>query len=410
MTRVVMLTNAVAPDKAGGLERYVRELSRVLVMRGHDVTVVAKRLHPDHPPVEVAEDGVHVVRYPVPSKRNPAFAPLYPAHVATHVRRVLRELSPTVVHAHFPVPAVPLVLPRRWLPFVYTFHAPVYRELLSERNGTYALPPWSRALAVRGLRAAEARVVGAASAVTLLSQFMRGELAELHAPTARRAVLIPGGLDVEAFAPGPPQPPVDTGPATGPVLFTARRLTPRTGVVPLLEAMAIVRRTRPDVRLVVAGDGPQRDEVRRTSHRHGLDDSVVLLGRISDAELRSWYRRADLVVMPTTELEGFGLTTAEAMASGTPVAVTPVGANPELVTPIHPRLVLPGTSPSDMAAGLTGLLSDLAEVTAFSAACRRHAVDTWSWAMVCARLERVYAEVQRDRVAGSAARRGAARG
>lgn len=57
-----MVTNAVAPDKLGGLERYVRELAATLVRKGHDVTTLSKRTALDQPSAETGDDGVRLLR------------------------------------------------------------------------------------------------------------------------------------------------------------------------------------------------------------------------------------------------------------------------------------------------------------------------------------------------------------
>lgn len=402
MSDVVMVTNAVAPDKLGGLERYVRELSAALVRRGHRVAVVAKRVDPDDPPARTEADGVQVHRHAVPSKRNPAFAALYPAAVARGVAAALAELPDAVVHCHFAVPALPLTSRRRRRRYLYTFHAPVHKELLAERNGSYTLPRPVQPAAVRALRAAEARVVRAADRLTVLSRFMADELRALDAGCAERTVLVPGGIDTDWFSPGPAPSAHSGWPGEGPVLFAARRHTPRTGVVELVRAMARVVAVRPDARLALAGDGPLRPEVERLVAELGLADHVRLLGRVDDDDLRAWYRRADLTVVPTAELEGFGLATAESMACGTPAAVTPVGANPELVRDVDPGLVLDGATPDLLASGLLRLLQDLPRVAALGERCRRHAVAQWSWDVVCTRFEDLYDQASVTATAGGA--------
>jgi hypothetical protein len=107
-----MLTNAVAPDKLGGLERYVRELSAELVHRGVGVEVLAKQVD-GSPTREMGADGVKIRRYRVARRSSVLFAPTYPFRSATAVRRALRERRRgTVLHAHFAVPALPLALAR----------------------------------------------------------------------------------------------------------------------------------------------------------------------------------------------------------------------------------------------------------------------------------------------------------
>ena len=140
----LMLTDAVAPDKLGGLERYVRELSAALVAKGLGVTVVTKQVKEEDPLDEEGTDGVHIVRQPVPSKDRLTFALQYPTAVGLGTVRHVRRLGPgCVVHGHYAITTLPVGLTRR--PYLYTFHAPVHKEMLSERGGSYALPgPSSR--------------------------------------------------------------------------------------------------------------------------------------------------------------------------------------------------------------------------------------------------------------------------
>ena len=146
----------------------------------------------------------------------------------------------------------------------------------------------------------------------------------------------------------------------------------------------------PQAQLAIAGDGHLRDIIDRRIRQLGLDRSVVLLGRISDVELRDWYRAADLVVTPTQELEGFGLSTAEALAVGTPVLVTPIGANPELVRELDPQLVAEGSSSADLARGICQLVDQPALLERVRRDARAWAETRWSWDRVVDRHLELY--------------------
>jgi glycosyltransferase involved in cell wall biosynthesis len=354
--RVVMLTNAIAPDKLGGLERYVRELSAELVRGGAEVTVLAKRAGPEQPAQETGADGVRIVRHPVPDKRDPSFALRYPVAVAAAVGRALDGGDrDTVVHGHFPVPTLVPALRKR--PYVYTLHAPVYRELLSERQGSYLLPRPAQYVAVRALRGAEQLVLRRAAHIITLSAFMRREVQQLDPGAGPRSTVVSGGIDTSEFTPGPTEP--LTWPRSRPLLFTARRLVPRTGVLQLVQAMPDVLRALPGAHLAVAGDGAQRATIGAEIDRLGLGDRIHLLGQVVQPELVDWYRRAELVITPTQELEGFGLATAEALSCATPCLVTPAGANPELVRGLSPDLVAEGIDPVSIARAIIRVCSDV---------------------------------------------------
>ena len=379
---IIMVTNAVAPDKLGGLERYVRELSAQLVHVGRSVTVLTKQVSSDDPLQEVGEDGVRIIRHAVPSKSKATFALQYPFSVFQGVRHGIRDRGPTsIIHGHFAVSSLPLAISRR--PFIQTFHAPVYKEILDERGDSYSLPQSIQKLAVGGVRKAEQLVFARSAKNIVLSRFMADELRELLPSAAQRTITIAGGVDVEWFSPGESKRDYWASEAE-PLFFCARRLTTRTGVPELVRAMQRVVAILPKARLGLAGDGHQRDEIEKLIDQLHLNNNVKILGRISDEELRNWYRSADLVVTPTQELEGFGLSTAEAMACGTPCLVTPVGANGELASALSARLVASGKSSVELADRMVELARDASFLHSLSEGARRIAVEKWSWAAVTA--------------------------
>ena len=332
-----------------------------LVQRGSRVTVLAKRVNEADPPSEIGEDGVIVERYRLANRSSRLFAPTYPLHTARAVRSSVRRADAAVLHAHFPVPAVPLALTRK--PYLYSFHAPVNRELLLERHTRYPLARPLQPVAVEGLRRAERLVVRRAARIIVLSEYARSELHLLDPRAAERATLIAGGIDTDRFSPGPGQRDAWSA-AAEPLIFTARRLTPRTGVLELLGAMPAILRSLPRARLAIAGTGSSDSLLRARVTQLALEDRVRFVGRISDSDLVNSYRTADLVVMPSQALEGFGLTTAEALACGTPVVGTPIGATPELLARIDPVLVASDASPEGIAAAVVAVLSDSGRVAA----------------------------------------------
>jgi glycosyltransferase involved in cell wall biosynthesis len=388
--RVILVSNTIPEDKMGGLPRYVRELAAALVRAGCDTTVVAKRVTPEPPDRERAPDGVQIVRYSVASKANPLYVLAFPFYTAYGVLRAVRAArrADSVIHAHFPATALPLAVSR--IPYLYTFHAPVWRELLDERQGTYALPAAVQKPTVAAFRASEQLVVRRAAMTFVLSEFMRGQLGELSAAAGADARLLPGGIDIERFSPDPSLPRAG---AEEPLLFTARRLTPRTGVDRLVAAIPDIIRAHPRATLAIAGVGEMEAELRRLVAERGVAEHVRFLGRISDEALVDWYRRATLVVMPTVKLEGFGLTTAEAMACGTPVVGTPVGATPELLEPLDPSLITPDNTAPAIAETVSRVLSDPQRLAAIAARCRDHVAPRMGWDAIASRYLEAYAQM-----------------
>jgi glycosyltransferase involved in cell wall biosynthesis len=388
---ILMVTNAVMPDQLGGLQRYVRELAGALTARGRRVTVIAKRVSEDLQPDERTADGVRILRFDVPARRHPLYAALYPITSLRRVAAAVREHG-GIVHVHYPAQgAAPALMARS---YVHTFHAPVHKEILPERQDRYRLPRALNSAAVASARAWERIVASRAKETIVLTRYMREQLAALSPDAARRAHVIPGGLDGERFRPGPGIEHWLTSDAD-PLLFTARRLVPRTGVEHLVRAMSHVVRALPGARLAVAGDGPLRGEISELIAALGLSGLVVMLGRVSEEDLIRWYRSATLFVLPTQELEGFGISTIEALACGTPTLGTAVGGTPEILSDIDSRLLARSASPEDLA-GAIGRACKPGVIDEVSALARAHVVPSMTWPRVVDRHLDVYERAARQ--------------
>ena len=127
------------------------------------------------------------------------------------------------------------------------------------------------------------------------------------------------------------------------IVFTVRRLVRRTGVDVLLRAIDFVDSPRP-FRVLVAGDGPERGRLEglAAAARRG---SAQMLGPVTQDRLDLLFQAADMFVLPTRELECFGLVTLDALGYGCPVIGTRDGATPELLGPaLNDFLVAPGSA------------------------------------------------------------------
>ena len=184
-------------------------------------------------------------------------------------------------------------------------------------------------------------------------------------------------------------------PPERPLLLSVRRLAPRMGLDNLVRAMPAVVARRPDVLLLIGGKGPERERLERLVAELGLDDHVRLLGFIADDDLAAHYQAADAFVLPTLALEGFGLVTTESLACGTPVLGTPVGATPEILRRLDPRLVLPGVTPAALAEGITAFLEGDWRAELTPERLHRFVRDNYTWDAHVQAVEQVYREVNR---------------
>jgi glycosyltransferase involved in cell wall biosynthesis len=163
------------------------------------------------------------------------------------------------------------------------------------------------------------------------------------------------------------------------------------GLEDLISAVKEARKRVPEVLLLIAGKGALHAELSALIRSLGLEENVRLLGFLADRELPLAYRAADLTVVPTVVLEGFGLVVVESLAAGTPVLVTPVGGLPEVIRDLSPDLVLPAAGANPLGEGLVAALSG-GLVLPSAAACQAYARDRYDWPVIAARVRDVYLE------------------
>ena len=106
------------------------------------------------------------------------------------------------------------------------------------------------------------------------------------------------------------------------------------GLANLIRAIASLGETGERVHLVLAGKGELERELKTLAWEMNVAQRITFSGHISEKDLPKYYQAADLFVLPTEHLEGFGMSTLEALAAATPVIGTPVGATPEILRQI----------------------------------------------------------------------------
>jgi glycosyltransferase involved in cell wall biosynthesis len=396
MMDVVMVTDT-SPPSGGGAERVLWEQATRLAARGHGVRVLARA--PEVARAYRGDPDLAITHFPVDRRSPLAFVRTAVLGARAAGERLVRERRPDVLHAHQPLAGYGVLraAAARGVPALYTFLSPAPSEYRSRRGMTRLhRRGLAGAATMAGLWLLEWSCLRRAAVVHVLSDFSARQLRRLYGIPAARIVKIPGGVDTERFRPAPDRAAARASLGLGsrtPLLFTVRNLEARMGLDRLLEAMARVRYFHPSAHLVVAGTGSRANELRAHAAALGVQDTVDFVGFVDDARLAVYYQAADAFVLPTRELEGFGLVTVEALASGTPVLGTPVGATPEILAPLAPSLLFGGASAADIADGLDRFLRALAAdpggAASLRAACHRYAESRYGWDRAVASLERV---------------------
>ncbi len=353
----------------GGVAQHVRHLYENLRLRGHDVRIITA----SHGPQRASEgDILRIgVGFSVPLNGSMGTLTFSPRYIS-QVRELLERERFDVLHLHEPfVPFLSLFLLRESRSVnIATFHA-------------YAGFSPSYELGSRVMKAHAARLHGriavSAAARHFIDRFFPGDYK-----------VIPNGVDIPRFEGAVPISRWQDG--TPNVLFVGRH-EPRKGLIDLLKAHRILRRTGYESRLLVVGSGPQEREARRYVATRGLK-AVAFLGRVTDAEKAQLFRTADIFCSPATGGESFGIVLLEAMAAGAPIVASDIHGYKGVVRRGREGLLVPPHEPKELATAIARLLDDPALRAEMSTAGRLRA-EEFSWPRVTAKVEDYYGFVIR---------------
>lgn len=395
MRRLAVLSLHTSPlaqpgsGDSGGMNVYVRELVSGLAQAGIDCTTYVRRWDVSLPDEVFVEPGFRVVH--VDAGRPDLAKEALPAVVdqfATGVMEHLADVGGTdVLHANYWLSGVAghRIKHELELPLVTTFHTPAR---VKAENGD--------AEPARRVRA-EAEVIGCADAICVSCTEEEHQFRRLYGDPPGRVEIVAPGVEHTFFSPG------DKGGARialgldldAPVLLFVGRIQPLKSADVAVKALRAL--DRPDAVLVVVGGASGADGDAEVDKLHALVDELGLTGRVRFVPpqphhlLSSWYRAADVVLVPSRS-ESFGLVALEAAACGTPVVAAAVGGLLTLVDHGHTGFLVEGRDADVYAAYTAELLEneELAWEMGVSAAARSR---RYTWSLAAARLRRIYADL-----------------
>ncbi|MFW5661760.1 MAG: glycosyltransferase family 4 protein, partial [Oceanicaulis sp.] len=397
----VLLSSYRTNPHVGGQGIYVRALSRALTDAGCTVTVASG------PPYPELDPDVALQRLPsldLFEEKN-AFLAFRPSMLTSradmaewtaHNTGAFREMKSfalrlerfvkrergrfDVVHDNQTL-APALARVDRILPVVTTLHHPIAidRDFAVAGAATW----WRKALSARwhdfvGMQAKTARRLPRFLAV---SEAARAGYASRCGVDPSRVTVALNGVDHSVFRPA-----ADSRREPGHVVTLASADVPLKGLDVLIDALALMQKTRPDFRLTVVGrlrEGP----AKRALDRAGLSDRVRFVSGLTNENLAALFRSAAVFVSPS-RFEGFGLPAAEAMACGAPVIVSSGGALPEVVG--EAGIVTPVEDAVALSQALAKVLGDEALQARMSAASLARARSAFRWDAHAAAAIRLY--------------------
>jgi len=370
---------------SGGMNVYVRELAASLAHHGVEVHVYVRRWHDDLPVEVLVEPGVRVVHIDA-GPADLTKEELY-EQVDTFADGVVADLEAIggacALHANYWLSGVVghQIKHRLNLPLITTFHT-----LARVKAETGDFEPERRARA-------EAEVISCSEVLTASGAAEAHWLERLYGTPSDRIEIVTPGVKTAFFSPGNQRGARDAiGFGDEPMLLFVGRIQPLKGVTVAVEALAHLEDTT--AKLVVVGGPSGREgeaelaKVHALIETHGLHDRVRFEKPIPHHLLSTWYRAADVVVVPSRS-ESFGLVALEAAACGTPVVAAAVGGLRTIVDHGRTGFQVDRRDPTVYAAYIDQLLGNSLLRTEMSVAAAVNA-RTFSWKATAERLLEIY--------------------
>jgi glycosyltransferase involved in cell wall biosynthesis len=357
--KIAILVNLFPPKWLAGTEIVTYNLAEHLAKRGHEIHIIT--LHDEGLPNFDNVKGFFVHRIEVPRVRVIGVLSFW-----LKIFLKIRIIKPEIVHTQDLSMGIPAYLSRKILKIPYV--------VWGRGNDVYHPSNFEKITMKPILKNAHA--------VLALTEDMRKKLKCIY---DTQIYVIPNGIDLESYKDITVNP--DKKPIVRKILFVGR-LNPVKGIQYLIQAMKIVHDRMPNTRLILVGEGVERERLEVLSIQLGIQKYVQFIGKVPHERVQANMQQADIFVLPSLS-EGFPNVILEAMACGLPVIASRVGGIPDIITNDTNGYLVEVKDIMDMANKILFLLSDDALRKKISDN-NQHLVKKYAWDNVIFELEKIY--------------------
>ncbi len=308
---------------------------------------------------------------------------------------IIPQIKPDILHAHSPALngfAALRMAKKYGLPLVYECRA--FWEDAAVDHGTTQ----EGSLRYRLTKSLETYVFKHASAVTTICEGLRNDIIGRGVP-AEKITVIPNAVDIDKFT---------YGEGADPGLVGSLGLTDKVvlgfigsfyayeGLLLLLDALPTIIQQQPNVRLLLVGGGPQQEQINRKINELGLQDWVVLPGRVPHQDVQRYYNLVDIFVYPRLAMRLTDLVTPlkplEAMAQGRLLVASDVGGHHELIRNRETGYLFKAGDKTALAETVLAVLSEKERWEQIKLAGRRYVEEERNWQRSVERYSDLYAK------------------
>jgi len=316
-------------------------------------------------------------------RRNKLYCLLLPFFLCAQFFSLLllaATTRPDVIHAHWLVPQgfwAVVVKKLFKIPVIITVHG---ADVFSLRNAALiVVKKW---------------IVNNADRIVTVSSAL-AEVLRTDIRSHRYLDIISMGVDASLFSPDKKSEAIrEQYGIHGPFLLFVGRLTEKKGVRYLIDAMPLVVENIPEVKLLVVGHGELARELRDQVRLRGLEEVVLFVGGVANAQLPAYYATADIFIGPSVQVkggdtEGFGLTFVEAIMSGCPVIGTRVGGIEDIIEEGQTGFLAPPGDAILLAEKILYLIEKSAKYRGNMAQARRQIAAKYDWSIIAGKYGRI---------------------
>src|SRR3989338_5668840 len=304
-------------------------------------------------------------------KSNPALRMIIPFMVAAEffaaLRIVIKEKI-DIVHAHWIVPqgfVAAIIKKITGVRYIATAHA---GDVFPLKSGF--------------MKSAARFVLRNSSYCTANSAYTKKNLINIGGTD--RIKIIPMGVDLKRFSSSKSSSSLKKKIDAKQIILSVGRLAEKKGIIYLITAMPMILKKFPKAKLVIAGDGSERQSLERKVKEMGVDNNVIFAGNVKNSELPEYYSSSDVFVGPSIitkkgDTEGLGVVFLESIAAGTPVIGSNVGGIPDIIIHGKTGLLVEQKSPQEIADSVIKILSNKNLAKNLIKNAKKHISKKYSW-------------------------------
>lgn len=285
------------------------------------------------------------------------------------------------------------------IPMIFFFHAPHFYELLYDFNKRKKKKGGMQFFKWLGMRIhsmkfkiLEGTNLKFANKIVVMSAYSKKNIVKFYnLEDYKKIEVIPIGIDINTYIP-----PMninklreEIGVEDEIIFLALRRHAPRMGLENLILAFKeLIEESKDNIALYIGGKGILTNDLKKMVIEFKLEKHIKFLGFLSEPDKVKYLQLADAVVVPSEDLEGFGIVNIEALACNTPVIGTNVGAIPEILAGITPELIAYNSSSRALKEKMRSFLENIEDYKTKGAAhdFSRYAHENYSWENISTRI------------------------